>query len=55
VIKWLGFGRQYPEVQVGASNLRGTGRGIAVLGRISPLSHAGEIADYYGVPAHFEG
>jgi hypothetical protein len=35
------------------SSLRGTGKGIVVLGNVSALSHAGEIAEQYGVPARF--
>lgn len=34
--------------------LAGTGKGIAVFGNVSPLSHVGEIADQHNVPARFE-
>jgi len=33
--------------------LRGTGKGIIVIGNVSPLSHVGEIAEQHNVPVHF--
>ena len=33
--------------------LRGTGKGIIIIGDVSPLSHLGEIAENQGVPVQF--
>jgi hypothetical protein len=33
--------------------LEGTGKGVVVIGNVSPLSHIGEIADMAGVPVRF--
>lgn len=38
-----------------AHGLAGRGRGILVVGNVSPLSHVGEIADRFGIPIRFEG
>jgi hypothetical protein len=35
--------------------LRGSNKGILVIGNVSPLSHVGEIAEQYGVPTRFLG
>lgn len=37
-----------------ARRLQGTGKGVRVHGNVSPLSHVGEIAMHYGVPAVFD-
>jgi len=33
--------------------LRGSNKGIVIIGNVSPLSHVGEIAEQYGVPVQF--
>jgi hypothetical protein len=33
--------------------LEGTGKGVVVIGNVSPLSHVGEIADLARVPVRF--
>lgn len=45
---------QIEEFRRLAKRLAGSGRGVLVVGEASPLSHLGEIADKYGVPARFE-
>lgn len=57
-LEWIDFHYEGPHMIEAfrqlASTLKGQGKGINVIGNSSPLSHLGEIAIHYGIPARFE-
>jgi len=55
-IEWVRFNyskNRIEDFRKKVIELRGSGRGINVIGKVSPLSHLGEIAEIYGIPVKF--
>jgi len=56
VVEWVRFNyskNRIEEFRKKVMELRGSGKGIKVIGKVSPLSHLGEIAEIYDVPVTF--
>jgi hypothetical protein len=44
---------QLEQFRTRVRDIQGTGKGLTVIGNVSPLSHVAEIADVHGVPVRF--